>query len=493
MVPGHLRRLRIVVYALLAVFALLLVASLPSRCMHGDDAWLGEQAYWMSKCGFVRSELFRGLLDYDQRQMVYHKLFILTGAAVVRIFGWSLYNLKAVSLACFLAFLTFFYLYFRRRQDLFGSWDFWIATLFMVSAPLVFRYCYVFRPEIMLMTLGFLSFCFLTSPEGGASARRAAAAGAFAGLGVLAHLNGWIFVAAGLAVLVRDRRLRPTLAFVLAAAAVSLLYFYDLTSVAALRLYRFQLANDLPIGNTGPLGRLVNILYEPKRFFYSAREISASTLLVLALGFSWRIIWTRHRDVLVYLAVLVIGLPLLSRPRPSYYIVLYMPYIAVIVAVAFRHLGSLGRIRSAVLVGVAALHLAYCLYHSVEVILARQDLPGINREIAGYLEAGSSVAAPSDFIFNQIGNYRIQSLTLYNRCAERAGTKLDPASFFALARDFGNDYVVVDEEFEGQIGLRSAGAVGAVGGYAPAGQVRDRTIYRLRATVAPDRRPGQKR
>jgi hypothetical protein len=478
MLSGPSRRQSLTVYVLLAVFALLLAASLPSRYMHGDDAWLGEQAYWMARCGYVRSDLFRGFLDYDQRQMVYHKLFILVGAAVVRVFGWSLCNLKAISLACYLAFSAAFYMYFRRRRDLFDARDFWIATLFMVSAPLVFRYCYVFRPEIMLMTLGFLSFSFLASDPVGPTAGRAAAAGAFAGLGLLAHLNGWIFVAGGLAILIRSRRPRPALVFLAAAAAVSLAYFYDLTSASAMRLYRFQIGNDLPIGHTGALGRLANILYEPKRFFYSAREISASTLVVLSLVLAWRVLWARHRDLLLYLCVIVVGLPLLSRPRPSYYIVLYMPYMAIIVAVAFKHVASLGRARSAVLVTVAALHLAYCLYHAVDVIRARQDLPGINREIAGHLEAGRSVAAPSDFIFNEMANYRIQSLILYNRLAERAGTRLDPESFFSMARGFGNAYVIVDKEFAGKIGLRPAGAGAAVGGYEKVAQVKDRTIFR---------------
>jgi hypothetical protein len=468
---------RRITYLLLAVFVGLLLASLPGRYMHGDDAWLGEQAYWLAATGFVRSDLFRGFLDYNERQMVFHKLFIAIGALVIKIFGWSLYNLKAISLASLGCFFVTSYLYLRRSGGLLSKDDFWLLSLVMISAPLIFRYSYVYRPEVMLMAVGFASFCLVTSALGGRWGA-AAAGGAFAGLGLLVHLNGWVFVLAGMVLLLAHRRLRAAAAFGVAACAVFSLYFSDLTSADTLRHYWSQVRNDLPIGEMSFWRRLLNVAYEPKRFFYSAREIFHSTLLVLSLVLCWRTLRARCRDTLIYLGVLVVALAVLSRPRPSFYIVIYMPYIALIITAALKSLGPMDRARRSVLLIAAALAFAYSFYHSIEVIKARSDLPGINSQIASYLEPGSAIVAPAGFIFNEIARFRIQSLTFYDRWAERSGTRLTPETFFDLARSYGNAYVVLDREFSRKIGLETPTEGSRVGSYAMMGEVHNRLVFR---------------
>ena len=477
---------QIIVYALLCIFLALFIASIPNRQIHGDDAWLGEQAYWMSKIGYVRSDLFRGLLDYDQRQMIYHKIFIVAGAAVIKVFGWSLHSLKAVSLFFYCIFVFTSYLYFRNNPSLFERRDFYLFSLMMISAPLIFRFTYVYRPEVMLMSLGFLSFYFLTGnlscePPGRPreSLLRALAAGIFAGAGLLAHLNGWIFVAAGLVVLLTNRMARAAAVFAVAACAVSALYFYDLTSIQDLRLFRHQMTNDLPIGEMSVWGRLLNIAYEHKRFFYSVREIFPSALLMLSLVFSWRTLVARYRNVLVYLCVLVVGLAVLSRPRPSYYIILYMPYIALVITVGARHLGSLAAVKRAALVSILAAHFAFSMYYAVTVIRTAADLPRFNESIAANVPKGETVVAPAGFIFNQMANYRIQSLTFYDRYADRRGTKLTLVEFFDLARSYGNTYVIVDREFGRKVGLTAPDNGLKVGSYGMVKNVEGTLIFRL--------------
>lgn len=483
--PGASRQ--IIIYALLCVFVALLVASIPDRHIHGDDAWLGEQAYWLSESGYVRSDLFRGLLDYDQRQMLYHKLFILAGAAAVKVFGWSPHSLKAVSLFFYCVFVVISYFYFARNPNLFQRRDFYLFSLLMISAPLVFRFAYVYRPEVMLMSLGFLSFSFLTGclscgGEGRPrrSSRHALGAGLFAGVGLLTHLNGWIFIAAGLVVLLADRAVRSAVIFAVAACAVSALYFCDITSARDLALFRYQIANDLPIGDMPIWERLLNIAYEPKRFFYSIREIFPSALLILSLIFSWRTLVTKYRNILVYLCVLVAGLAVLSRPRPSYYIVLYMPYIALVITVGIKQSGSLAALKRAALFSVLAAHFAFSTYYAVTIIRTATDLPRLNERIAANVPAGAAVAAPAGFIFNQIANYRIQSLTFYDRYVDRRGSKLSPVEFFDLARSYGNTYVIVDREFGRKVGLTTADSSLAVGGYSLADDVDGTLIFRLR-------------
>lgn len=477
---------RVIVYALLGIFVVLFIASIPDRQMHGDDAWLGEQAYWMSKSGHVRSDLFRGLLDYDQRQTIYHKLFILMGAAAIKMFGWSLGSIKMVSLVFYCIFVVTSYIYFTRNPNLFERRDFYVFSLIMISAPLIFRFAYVYRPEVMLMSLGFLSFCLLSGSLSGGpqlghrqSLPRALAAGIFAGAGVLAHLNGWVFVAAGLVVLVSNRSAKSAAIFAVAASAVSALYFADLTSVENLRLFRYQLGNDLPIGEMPIWRRLLNVAYEHKRFFYSIREVFPSALLVLTVAFLWRTLVKSYRDVLVYLCVLVVGLAVLSRPRPSYYIIIYMPYIALVITVGLKRLGSLGTAKRAALACVLAAHFTFSLYYAVTVIRTATDLPRRNENIAASLPRGATIVAPGGFIFNQIANYRIQSLTFYDRYVDRRGSKLSLAEFFDLARSYGNSYVVVDQEFGRKIGLTAPNGGLRVGCYGLINNVQGTLIFRL--------------
>ena len=105
------------VWAGLLVLAALAVASLYRRFCFIDDAWLGERAWWLAKEGAARSELFRGEVGYGDRMFVDHKLFTLCGAAFIRLFGWSLYVLKSVSLVFFVLFLGLLWRYCRRFAE----------------------------------------------------------------------------------------------------------------------------------------------------------------------------------------------------------------------------------------------------------------------------------------------------------------------------------------------------------------------------------------
>jgi uncharacterized membrane protein YbaN (DUF454 family) len=457
----------IAVYGLLAVFALLFLISLPGRSMQVDDAWLGEQAYWLSQDGYVRSELFRGPLGYEEGQMVYHKLFIMIGAAAIRIFGWSLYVLKDVSLLFYAIFVLTSYIYFQRNRDRFTRGDFWVFNLLMISMPLTFKYAYIFRPEITVMALGFLSFHFLTQGLKARSAEYCALAGVLAGLGLLTHLNGWTLILAGTVLLAANRRYRLAFIFGVSACAVSLLYLYNLTSAENLKLFRDQISKD-PAMEHMDFSVWRNVLkaaYEHQRFFHSPKEIFTSVVLALSLVFSWRELTRRHRDLLVYLVTLVVALAIFSRPRPTYYMLIYMPYIFLTVTIALKNRGGMGAIRRNILLAAAALYFAYGLYYAAGIIQARNGLPKANREIAAYVAPGSRVAAPVSFIYNEICNYRIQGLTLYAQAAHHEGIELTGETLFQMARAYDNAYVILDDEYIDLLGLAGMTEGGSIGDY----------------------------
>ncbi|MCF0061731.1 hypothetical protein MUK70_21050 [Dyadobacter chenwenxiniae] len=71
---------------LLSIFIILTVSTYINRFPTGDDAWFGEQSYWLHKEGIIRSEFFRGIVGWEDQILVSHKLFLGFGAVVIRIY-----------------------------------------------------------------------------------------------------------------------------------------------------------------------------------------------------------------------------------------------------------------------------------------------------------------------------------------------------------------------------------------------------------------------
>ena len=274
--PGRVR-------AGLLVLAGLALASLVHRSCFIDDAWLGERAYWLAREGVVRSELFRGQLDYGDRMFVFHKLFTLVGAAFIRLFGWSLYTLKSVSLSFFVAFLVLLWRYCRRFEP---PAVFPLAALVLLAHGLVGFHVFTYRPEVMVMTLGFGSFVLLRSfLEAGGRARLVGSA-VLAGLCVLTHLNGLMFIVAGSLLLGLRRRPGAALLFALVASSVGALYLADavLAGETAALFRQFRTDSILAERFAGPGARLAALLLEHERYFHSRVEISFAVLCLAVVG-----------------------------------------------------------------------------------------------------------------------------------------------------------------------------------------------------------------
>ena len=193
--------------ALLAV-ALLYLYSLWHREPDVDDAWIGEHAYWLAEKGYVKSELMHGITNQQERNIVHHKLFTLNGALFITLFGFSLWTLKSVSLMWLVIFTIVFFITIRRKE---GSPAAWFAMLLMAVNAFIFQYSFVYRPEIMVMTLGFISWLLLDQYLQNRSSPALIFSGLFAGLAAAAHLNGLIFIMAGGLLLVWNRKLFPAI------------------------------------------------------------------------------------------------------------------------------------------------------------------------------------------------------------------------------------------------------------------------------------------
>lgn len=272
-------------YWLLALSGLiLLLASTYHRPIHTDDAWIGEFVYWANHDGYVRSELFRGLLHSEVYQEVYHKLFVWHSVLAVKWFGWSIYVLKSISLIYLAGVLGLSWRYLKHLPVTNGQVAASLYFGLLLTSSLVAEYSFLFRPELMLMFIGLCSWLLLRRALLTGAVAPAAGAGLLAGLAGLTHLNGLIFIMAGGGLLLWRRHWAEAIVFGVLAAAVLAGYCLDMMQHHSWELFRQQMFMHPAIdnGSHGIGGRILYLLKEHQRFFHSPKEIVLSLLLLLA-------------------------------------------------------------------------------------------------------------------------------------------------------------------------------------------------------------------
>ncbi|RLD48145.1 MAG: hypothetical protein DRI88_04135, partial [Bacteroidetes bacterium] len=126
----------------LVFLVLFFVYSLWRRVPDIDDAWIGIDAYTLAKDGYAHTELMKGINQQEDLFVVHHKLLNLQGALFIKVFGFSLYTLKSVSLLYALIFIILFYFYTRRWKKLFNKDDLLFAFILLLSFPWFFKYSF---------------------------------------------------------------------------------------------------------------------------------------------------------------------------------------------------------------------------------------------------------------------------------------------------------------------------------------------------------------
>jgi len=402
---------------------LLLVMSLPGQRVHGDEAAFAEIAYWQASEGHPRSELFRGLLGYEDRILLCHKLWEALGALVILLFGFGLWPLRVLSLLATAGIMYLLWGHFcgGTGRAAHGSGPdrlgFLIAVAFLLLAPLTFKFAKFYRPEMMQAALGLGSFIALRHTLHRRASRLALLAGALAGVATLVHLNGVVYAVAGFGLLVARCRWREASLFTLAAAAVCALFFYDI--VGNPQLFWWQWVADPTFGESERTiaGTIIKLFEEHKRLFRKPEIIFSSALFFAAyftsIGYQRR----QQGNFLLYVVFLIIALGALAPAKTTPYAILLFPFFAV----------GIGRTGGAVIRGDLAVPrwlrtaLALCtvafIGHSIaaaaiNAFTDKHNWVEDNRRIAESLPAGAKVLAPLDFVFNDVDRFQIAGLRL---------------------------------------------------------------------------------
>ena len=426
--------------------------------MHIDDAWLGEHAYFQSKLGYVKSNFMEGLTLQEIRVLCHHKLMTLQGALVIDTFGFGLFLLKGISLVYFTIFLL---LSFNYLKDKFSSTYIYLFYLLLFGSPLVFEFAFVFRPEIPLMTIGFSLYLVLerlkNNPENGNYL--AAFGGLLAGIGFSTHLNGVIFLLAGITVLCLSKRYRKVVFFVIGFLPGAAVYFYDYRSLEDFNFFVFQVYNSPlveKIEGNFVLSILTRIVEEHLRFFHSPPEIIISIILV----FSVVLLYKRKMEdqtLMHYFLALALFLAIFSANKTSKYVIIFIPYIFIIYLNAIQTVRKFeykNAFTFIVLFGV--------LYFSIGII-CEFNLIKSRYSNDRYADAfkkcfindfkSCSIVAPMQLIFYGYNKFKsIQSQLLYTEL-QKSDKSITGIQFLERTRSFGIDFAMVSDTYIDQLGL----------------------------------------
>jgi hypothetical protein len=476
-------------YWLLALGGLvLLLASTYHRAIHTDDAWIGEFVYWANHDGYVRSELFRGLLHSEIYQEVYHKLFVWHSVPAIRWFGWSVYVLKSISLIYMVGVLGLSWRYLKHlpvanRQQ---ASSLYFALLLISS--FVAEYSFVFRPETMLMFLGLGSWLALRRALLSGAVAPAAVAGLLAGLAALTHLNGLIYIMAGGLLLLWRRRWAGAVVFGVLAAIIAAGYGIDMMRHDSWELFKEQMFMHpaMDNGSHGLGGRILYLLKEHQRFFHSPKEIALSLLLLFAayILYRRRPHTPEFRNLVLYLVLLLLSLDLIVQAKTSKYLLLYMPYMLFLVVVAFDQLAQMPIPRLHLLArGLLGLYIVVNIVYTGLFMYDNRAQQAENKHLAARFHAywGARIIAPVNFIFPAINNFQIQGATYYFMEADEKRRSGQPFDLFAVAASQHIPLIILDEEAFRELKLSAPTTVGqSFGAYHYTFQDSDHYVYELK-------------
>lgn len=440
-------------YIFVPILALLpLTFSLFGRGMTFDDAWFGEQIYFLDKEGVVRSELFRGFLGWDKQIFVFHKLHIYAGAFFSKIWGFSLFAVKAVEL---------FYLFFLALVFYFSARRFWasdklissfaLASLFLT--PLVIEFSFASRPELLCAALGLASFSFLVKSN--PSVSLLLLAGLCAGLSALTHLNGIVYLAAGCLTLYirpssRYSQNRKTMRkfsvisyFCTGFGLGTALYFVDVILAGSFAQMIYQFQSD-PAVRHGITAKFFNIIDLPDLFGHTAFE-AILTILVLISG-----VWLARKNrikndpLLLYLISLLISYGILANRNTRYYYLLFLPFFLVVIwrAIFLVHVKPFAIWLLLGFFGISGIYKSWELKEQGKTaFFYKSEEDQILKDL--YDRGIQSVLVPNTAFFAGLGRFRMQGLNRYLQPEQGKGW--NNLSVFEEANSLGLEALVFEK------------------------------------------------
>jgi hypothetical protein len=390
--------------AILIFFITLATFTYFQRYPTGDDAWLGEQAFWLQKQGIVRSEFFRGLLDCEKQILVSHKLFLLFGAGMIQLFGYQLPVLQFVGFVFFCIIILELTFYITKREQKFNSW-YLIAVLILVfSNRLLVKMSFENRPEMMLAALGFGSFLCIQGER--ITISKSILAGFLAGLALLTHLNGVIYLVAGFITLMYLRKYVAAIGFGLVGGLTALVYFIDVIGHEGGFSAWYQQFSGDPLTQEAMKvsSKLIQFLTYPRLFFHSPEQIALSLLLIFLLWKQRLFIKFLPVNLKVYALTLFLAFWVITKANVSLYMLLFIPFMLVLVYELYK----LNPFKDLALKLILATYFIIGTFGMCQIIrtnLTMEYLPVSYEKLRGEIEDDQTGFVPLTFFFDEYEAY----------------------------------------------------------------------------------------
>lgn len=492
-----------IVFAVLSIGLALFIYSLYQRLPNIDDAWIGEQVFWLDQEGLVKNVLMKNYSNNQNGLLAYHKAFVYSGLWAVQLFGFGLWVLKSVSLFYLLVFLGVFYYYLVKLKKLVTIKQFIVVAIILLLEPHIFEYSFVFRPEIMLMVTGFLSFAFLehSLKVDKNKSLFVILSSLFAGLSILVHLNGAVFIIAGGIILLFKKQFINLGWFTLISLFSVFIYFSHLDSFSDVYVW----FNHLMAYNSGTsdvgfsLGTLINIILKPfeehLRFFHSPKEIALSLLLVTTLIFGFKTIKQKMPLLIPYTLILILGLGFIAPGKTAKYLIPFIPFFSLMVILFVNDIWqttSQKQIRIpktresisilVVLILFLGVSFAYDGYLSVQKFTPQKHKE-ITQQYVKKPTKETIILAPMTFIFDEIYDYEeIIGLMSFNE-RSKTNTKIKSLEFFDITEKEDIDYILINEYYIKKFNLGELNISDEAGNYLVVVKTDGLTILELNTST----------
>lgn len=403
---------------LLLIASIIFIAYQLDNTPRIDDEYLGEQVYWLVHEGKVRSDLGYSDLGYNTYQSIYHKLFVYSGYILCTIFGWSLSTLHAVSFIYFLLFFVIFYFYIRSNYTSTNNYLFFTVVFLLLFNQDLLYAVGDFRPEIMLMALGFAAYALLERYLKADKISALILSAFCAGLCMFAHLNGVIFIIAGCLLLLLKKKWKAAIIYGAVATIAFSPYFIDTLYHADLTYFWHQFTHDpiLHSSETHWYSLLLKIVNEQSRFLFTEKQIILTASLIAVLSFSYKKIKQSHAMLLLYTLILILSLAMVCPSKSTKYMVLYLPFLYVILVEGWQYIEASGikpkiyTIRFLLAAGILV-----SLFHSgrqIKTNIANLRSGGIvseHKALANKINGNHktiNLLAPRLMVFNELGKFK---------------------------------------------------------------------------------------
>lgn len=444
-------------YGTLLVAVAVFLYSLVGRMIHIDDAWLGEYSYWWSELGYVKSNAMRGFYNAEDKLFIYHKLFAPQGALLIKLFGFNAYVLKSLS-------LIYLFLCFWISLKIYRNYSSWkTGGLLLVSLMLSFHQMvslgFIFRPEISLIFYGLLSFYFLDRSFHTTKWTTLIFSALLAGVCAATHLNGTIYIGAGVLLLWMYKRWLHGLIYGIVGSWGVWYYLIDVRSFQELQMLAIQFRNwrDVKDGESGLIALLFRVLSEQKRFMHTPPEIIYTVLLLVFVFGARKFLAKTAPRILSYSLILTLLLALVAHGKTTKYIVFAFPFFGILITLAFESLFNENKKMRGAWIALGAFFVVNWGYN-ISYFRTRESGRERFAKIAEATPSNANIMGPYTYVFAAIQRHQnFQSSVIYED-ALRSG-ELDPSekSLFERLNSYGIDYVILGSELREKFNVTGDG------------------------------------